>query len=125
MQPDAEGLAAFGRPVDIAFEHAALQLDRRAYRLDGAGEFHKHAVAHCLDDTAVEALDHRADQLGEMRAQIVERLLLVGPHQAAVAVDVGEHYGRQPTIGARARHLSGRQPPTVRCAAGRAERRAM
>ena len=96
--------------ADIALEHAALQLDRRAHRLDGAGEFHQHAVAHRLDDAAMEALDHRADQLGEMRTQIVEGPLLVGAHQAAVAVDVGEHDGRQTTIGARARHRDGCQP---------------
>ena len=124
MQADAEGLATLGGQAGIAFEHAALQLDRRAHRLDGAGEFHQHAVAHRLDDAAMEALDHRADQLGEMRMQIVEGPFLVGAHQAAVAVDVGEHDGRQTTIGARARHRNGCQPPVVRCAAGRAARRA-
>jgi len=121
MQTDAERLATLGGRVDVALEHAALQLDRRAHRLDGAGEFHQHAVAHRLDDTAMEALDHRADELGQMRAQIVEGLFLVGPHQAAVTVDVGEHDGRQTTIGAQARHRASVSPP--RYAARRAGRR--
>ena len=45
MQADAEGLAAIGRQAGIALGHAALQLDRRAHRLDGAAELDQHAVA--------------------------------------------------------------------------------
>ena len=124
MQADAEGLAALGGRAGVALDHAALQLDRRAHRLDGAAELDQHAVAHRLDDAAMEALDHRRHQLGEMRTQVDERPLLVGAHQAAVAVDVGEQDGRETTVGARARHRRGCQPPAVRCAAGRADRRA-
>ena len=92
-----------GRQAGVALDHAALQLDRRAHRLDGAAELDHHAVAHRLDDAAMEALDHRRHQLGEMRAQIDERLLLVGAHQAAVARHVGEQDGGEAAIGARAR----------------------
>ncbi len=124
MQADAEGLPAFGRYPEVALDHAALQLDGRSHRFDRAGELDQHAVAHRLDDAAAEALDDRPDELGEMGVQIVEGALLVGAHQAAVAVDVGEQDGRQPTIGGRGGHRCLRQPPDVRCAAGRADRRA-
>ena len=107
MQADAEGLLPVGRLAGIALGHAPLQLDRRAHRLDGAAELGHHAVAHRLDDAAVEAVDHRRHQLGEMRAEIGERLLLVGTHQAAVARHVGEQDGGKAAIAAGAgfRHL--------------------
>jgi hypothetical protein len=124
MQADAEGLAALGGRADIALEHAALQRDGRTHRLDGAAELDQHAVAHRLDDAAMETLHHRADQLGQMGAQVDEGLLLVGAHHPGVAVDVGEQDGRKPAVAARVRHRDRCQPATVRCRAGRLERRA-
>ena len=93
-----------GGQFDVALDHAALQLDGRAHRLDGAAELDQHAVADRLDDAAMEALDDRRHQLGEMRAQIDQRLLLVGAHHAAVAVDVREQDGREPPVGAVVGH---------------------
>ena len=122
MQADAEGLAPIGGQLGVALEHAALQFDGRAHRLDGAAELDHHAVADRLDDAAMETLDDRPHQFGEMRTQIDERLLLVGAHQAAVAVDVGEQDRREPTIRAgywascgRAPRLSGRREPASCC----------
>ena len=106
MQADAEGLPALGRRAAVALDHAALQLDGRPHRFDGAGELDQHAVAHRLDDAAVEALDDRRHELGEMRPQVVERPLLVGAHQAAVAGDVGEQDGRQPAVGRLVGHAA-------------------
>jgi hypothetical protein len=124
MKPDAEGLAAIGGRAGVALDHAALQLDGRAYRLDGTAELDQHAVTHRLDDAAVEALDHRRHQLGEMGTQIDQRALLVGAHQPAVAVDVGDQDGREAPVGGRGLHRPVCQPPAARCAAGRADRRA-
>jgi len=108
MQADAEGLPPLDRHVGVALGHAALQLDCRAHRLDGAAELGHHAVTDGLDDAAVVALEHRRDQLGEMGAQIGERLLLVGAHHAAVARHVGEQDGGKAAIaaGAGVRHLA-------------------
>jgi hypothetical protein len=104
VQADAEGLAPLGRQVGIALAHAALQLDRRAHRLDRAGELHQHAVADRLHDAAAKTLDDRPDQLGKMGPQVEQRLLLVGAHHAAVAIDVGEQDRRQPPIRGRIGH---------------------
>ena len=45
------------RHVGVLLGHAALDFDRAADGIDGAGEFHQHAVAGGLDDAAAMRSD--------------------------------------------------------------------
>ena len=76
-------------PAGFAFHHLQLDLDRAFHRIDDAGEFDQHAVAHKLDNTPVVLGDLRVDQLLAMRLLARNRALLVGFHEARVAYYVG------------------------------------
>jgi hypothetical protein len=47
----------------IAFRHLALQVRRASYCIDGASEFHQHAIACRLDDSAVMLGNYGIDNL--------------------------------------------------------------
>ena len=67
VDADAKFDATIGSYIGIAFGHAALNVDRVAHRVDDADEFHQHAVARGLDDTATVLGDLGIDQFLAMR----------------------------------------------------------
>ena len=75
VDADAKREAFVRRDVDIPFHHPFLNLDGALDRVDDGGEFQQQAIAHGLDDTAVEFRDQRVDQLGAM-----------GPHRLEVSI---------------------------------------
>ena len=68
--------------IRLAVGHPALHLAGAAHRVDDAGEFHQHAVAGGLDDSAVMLADLRIDQFAQMRLEAFVRAFLIGAHQA-------------------------------------------
>jgi hypothetical protein len=58
-------------------------------RIDGAGKFHKHAIASGLDDATTMRGDLRVDQLAAMRLELFVRPFLVCTHQPRIARHIG------------------------------------
>ena len=52
MSADPEFDPLIRRHCGILFGHAALDFNRTAHRIDGAGKLDQHAVTGCLDDVA-------------------------------------------------------------------------
>ncbi|OWK22794.1 hypothetical protein AJ87_45680 [Rhizobium yanglingense] len=77
------------RHRDIAFRHAALDLDGAAHGLDHTRELDQHPIAGGLDNPPAVFVDLWVDQSTPMRLQLGERTFLVVAHQPAVAGDVG------------------------------------
>ena len=67
VDADTKFDATISRYIGIAFGHAALDVDRIAHRVDDTDEFHQHAVARGLDDTATVLDDFGIDQFLAMR----------------------------------------------------------
>ena len=63
MNADAKLDAPFRRQAGVALDHAALDFDRAAHRVDHAAELDEAAVASALDETAVVCGDGRVDQV--------------------------------------------------------------
>ena len=102
VDADAEFDARVLRHVGVLRGHAALDFDRAAHRIDGAGELHQHAVAGGLDDAAAMRGDTGIDQRLAQRLSVGERAFLVATHQAAVAGDIRRQHRRQPPFHALA-----------------------
>ena len=75
--------------IGVALDHALLRLDGPAHRLDRAGKLNEEAVASGLDDAAAVPGDAGIDQLAPARLELGEGALLVRPHQARIAGDIG------------------------------------
>ena len=90
--------------IGIAFDHAALDVDGAAHRVDDADEFHQHPVAGGLDDAAAVLGDLGVDQFLAMRFQLSKRALFVNAHQPAVAGHVAREDGGQPPFDPRFSH---------------------
>ena len=88
MDADAELDPQLRRDVARTLSHRALQLDRAACRIDGAGELDQHAVAGGLDDAAVMRGDAGIDDGLAQHLELRQRALLVTAHQPAVAGNV-------------------------------------
>jgi hypothetical protein len=71
------------RPIPVG--HARLHLGRAPQRIDHTAELDQHAVARCLDDTAMALGDTRIDQLDAYRLEPLQCPLLVHTDQARVA----------------------------------------
>jgi hypothetical protein len=71
-----------------------------SHRIDDAREFHKQAVAGGLHDAAVVLADFRIEELAAQRFEAFERPLLVRPHQARIARDIGGEDRREPAFDA-------------------------
>ena len=90
MDADAELDAAIFRHSRVALDHAALQFNRAAHRVDDAASIRDESVARALDDPPAMHRDRRIDQIATQRAQPRRRSLLIG---------AGEHQ-QQPTTSA-------------------------
>jgi hypothetical protein len=73
----------------VAFSHGRLDCRGAAQRIDGAGKFHKHAIAGGLDDAATMRGDLQVDQLAAMGLELLVRPFLVCAHQPRVAGHIG------------------------------------
>ena len=67
IDADAKFDAPVRRHIGVALDHAALNVDGAAHGVDDADEFHQHAVAGRLDDTAAVLGDLGVDQFLAMR----------------------------------------------------------
>ena len=77
------------RPVlphaGVAFDEAALHLDRAAYRVDDAAELDDRAVAGALADAAMMGGDGRINEIAAQAPQTRKRPFFVGAGKPAVA----------------------------------------
>ena len=73
----------------VALDHAVLDLDGAAHRVDDAAEFDDRAVAGALDQAAVVDGDRRINEVAAQSAQPRQRAVLVRAGQSAETDDVG------------------------------------
>jgi hypothetical protein len=85
MDADTKLDAALWRKTSVALDHAVLELDGAAYRVNHATKFDDAAVARALHHPPVMQGDGGVDQIAAERSQAGERLLLVGAGQLAVS----------------------------------------
>jgi hypothetical protein len=69
MHANAKLDPAFGRQVGVALDHAVLDLDRAAHRVDDAAKVDENAVAGALDDAAMMRGDRRINQIAAQGPQ--------------------------------------------------------
>ena len=74
----------------VAFDHGALDFDRKADGVDHAAELDDAAIASALDDPAAMRVDRRIDQVASQPPQSRQGSPLVGSGETAVADDVGD-----------------------------------
>jgi hypothetical protein len=97
IDADAQRDALFlGQPA-LALGDAPLHFDRALHRLDHAREFHERAVAHQLDDAAVQPGHERPDEVRLKGLQAGKRPGFVGGHEPRVADHIGSQDRRQPS----------------------------
>ena len=77
------------RDAGIALDHAVLNFDRAAQRIDHAAELDDQPIAGALDHPAVVGGDRRVGEVAAQSAQACEHALLVRPGETAEADDVG------------------------------------
>ncbi len=90
-------MPVFGNP-GIALQHAALDVDGAARRVENAAELDHEAVAHHLEDATAMLGNGGIEELAAMLAQRPHGALFIGLHQPAVAHYVGRQYRRQPPL---------------------------
>ena len=95
MDTDPEFNPDILRDVGILRGHGALDFDRAAGGIDGAGEFHQHAVTGGLDDAASMRSDGGVDKRFSGRLEPGQGAFLVGTHEAAISGDIRSQYRRQ------------------------------
>ena len=98
MNADAKLDAALGRHAGVALDHAVLDFDGAAHRVDHAAELDDGAVAGALDDAAVMHGDGRIDQIAAQGASTSATPRWVTRHSEV------DHGVRSPwSIGSRSR----------------------
>jgi hypothetical protein len=95
MNADAEFDPVVLWHVGILPGHAALDFNRKARRIDCAGEFDQHAVAGRLDYPSAMRGDGGIDQGPSKRLQPGKRTFLVGAHETAISGDIRRQYSRK------------------------------
>ena len=83
---------------DVALQHAALDFNRTARRIEDAAEFDQETVAHYLEDAPAMLGYGGIEELAAMEAKRAERPFLIGLHEPAVANDVRRQDGSQPRL---------------------------
>ena len=79
-----------GGDPGVALDHAVLDFDRAAHRVDDAAELDDAAVAGALDDAPVMHGDGWIDEVAAKRPQPRQRAILVRAGESAVADNVGD-----------------------------------
>jgi len=88
VDADAELHPALRRQLRVFSAERGLNIHRAVHRLDHAGELGQNAIAGGVYEAAVVLLDQAVDDLA-VSGQSSKCRLLISPHEAAVAVDVG------------------------------------
>ena len=83
------------RDVGVLRGHRALDLNRATGCIDGAGEFHKHAVTGRLDDAATVGSYSRVNKSFSGRLESGQCAFLVGTHEATISSDICRQHSRQ------------------------------
>ena len=95
MDADPEFNPDIWRDVGILRGHGALNFDRAAGGIDGAGEFHQHAIAGGLDDAAAMRGDRGINKGFSGRLEPGQSAFLVRTHEAAISGDIRRQHRRQ------------------------------
>ena len=90
MDADAQFDAAIVRHARVALDHAVLQFDRAARRVDHAAKLDDEPVAGALDDAAMAARDCWVDEVAAQRPKARQGLILVRAGKPAIADNVGD-----------------------------------
>src|SRR6202012_4467971 len=98
IDPDPEPNRIVDWDIGIALAQLSLDFDSASDCIDGAGEFHQHAVAHELDDTSRMRADCWIDQRTTQGIQTRQRPSLIHAHKARVADHIGRHNCRKPPL---------------------------
>jgi len=77
----------------VTLDHVVLNLYGTACCVDSACELDQDAIASPLDDATAMICDLRFQELAPMSIKPRQRSFLVGPHQAAIASDIGSKDG--------------------------------
>jgi hypothetical protein len=77
------------RHISVALDHAKLNLDCAANRVQDAAELHQHPVTGGFHDPSTVLFDLRINQRVPMSFELDKSALLVGAHEAAVPSDIG------------------------------------
>ncbi|HUL90270.1 MAG TPA: hypothetical protein VLU23_19070 [Pseudolabrys sp.] len=109
IDADAELDAFLGRDIGVAFDHAALDVDDAAHRVDDTSMLDEHAVAGGLDDPAPVLSDLGINEFLAMRFELAQRAFLINAHEPAVAGNIACPYRSKSAIDAVSRHLSPRK----------------
>ena len=95
MNADAKLDPALRRQTGVTLDHAVLDFDRAAHRVDHAAELDETAVAGALDDAAAMHGNDGVDEVAAQRPKPSQNAILVRAGQAAIADDVGNQDRRE------------------------------
>ena len=84
--------------VSVAGRHGLLHGAGTLDRIHDARKFDEHAIAGEFDDATRMPADLRLDELGLVLLQALQGTNLIGPHQPAVADDIGSHDRGKPAL---------------------------
>ena len=98
VDADPEVDVTVRRQVRVSFGKYRLRLDSALNGIDGAAELREHAIAGGVSYPAPVG-GNQAIKDGAPLGQSLERLNLVGPHQAAIALNVSRKNRDQPALG--------------------------
>ena len=105
IDADAELDPPRRRHIGIAPRHPALDFGCACHRVYDAMEFHQHAVAGRLDDTAPVLGNGGINELKAMGLEARKRPRLVDLHQPAIADHVGGKDCGEPSLGSGRFHF--------------------
>src|SRR5712692_8253324 len=97
VDADAEFHPLLGRDIRVLGVERGLNLDGALDRVHDAGELGEYAVAGGIDESPAMLLDEPVNQFA-VGGKSAEGRLLVLPHEAAIAEDVGTEYGGELTF---------------------------
>jgi hypothetical protein len=76
----------------VALDHAVLNFDRAAHRVDHAAELDETSVAGALHDAPMMGGDGRVDEVAAQAPQARQRAILVGAGKPTVADNICDQY---------------------------------
>jgi hypothetical protein len=88
MYADAKFDPPFRRQARVALDHAVLDFDGTAHRVDHAAELDDRPVAGALDDAAMMSGGGGVDEIAAQPPKTRKRPVLIGARKARVANDI-------------------------------------
>src|SRR6185437_1682904 len=113
IDADTEFDPQVSRHEDVAFGHAALDINRATDRINHAHELHEYTVACRLDDPAAMFSDLGVDEFLTMRLKLAERAFVIYPHQPAIACNIACENRCQPAVHSVFRHCVHPRKPAI------------